>query len=795
MKRIHLLRSILLMALILAAILADGSSQVEADGTLGDGPNPIGQQYGATRSIDVDADAACTNTLDRGDLIDFHAYSHEVVSGNGNRWFFAFVIDSAASLTTDSIDSPTYIIVLDDPASAGANGLDTIPFWSNTAPYSTGWTRNMETPGTHFVGCYPKSEAQLQCALYNNRKQELIPPWLSWTVDTAVRGGRRYVEVAIPDDADVPLYLRNNSPINAMVISTYNSDDWGNPIDAVGRAVSLSCHNSQKTGGTGRAFVASDLIATQANCKSSGRPTDNGANARQCLSSPRRDAVHPINPGATCSQTINGVWVDGEVDSAMYTLLAEDTYAGPYSGGQEALSDFDGESAAYKYYADSNAGTSTFGSGSNLYDISINGAKKGAADVERVYARADSEYLYLIIEGPSALGGLGSMTGEPTDRSNLYIALDTPRVVSSTDTGGTAAESANAPASRRVNFKGWAPDYVIEVVWAGDDTTADNVHLYKWTSSTTWVNRGDFQTVLGIHSGPTSGPRLFGRSATGDDGDRKGRYEFAFRWNEIGGVLSSTDQLRLSVYTTGDSNLSGGADDWDVFDQGPGIGQGGSGLGGHEQVGDDPGDGDSSSQSGGESDEVGYVGQTDITTDVEPASDRTSRDVDTIEGYYVFTPNAQLISCSPLALSLATMSATVIGNSIEVTWDTVSEVDHAGFNLYRDTTPDGPGVRLNGDLIPSQGSGSPEGFHYSYRDTGMLEPDTTYYYTLEDVELGGVATRHESVGVLYSGGPTAIALTGFTAAAAGQLLVGLAMIGGVVLIGTVLRRQTKCWRQ
>ena len=71
---------------------------------------------------------------------------------------------------------------------------------------------------------------------------------------------------------------------------------------------------------------------------------------------------------------------------------------------------------------------------------------------------------------------------------------------------------------------------------------------------------------------------------------------------------------------------------------------------------------------------------------------------------------------------------------------------------------------MNPSLIPSQGSGSPGEYHYSYLDNGWLAPDTTYYYWLEDVSTTGVATRHEPVSVLYTGSPTAVSLSRFGAA-------------------------------
>ena len=63
---------------------------------------------------------------------------------------------------------------------------------------------------------------------------------------------------------------------------------------------------------------------------------------------------------------------------------------------------------------------------------------------------------------------------------------------------------------------------------------------------------------------------------------------------------------------------------------------------------------------------------------------------------------------APSAITLASFTAAAQSDD-QVTWDTASELDNAGFNLYRDTTPGSIGVKLNDALIPSQGPNSPEG--------------------------------------------------------------------------------------
>ena len=89
-------------------------------------------------------------------------------------------------------------------------------------------------------------------------------------------------------------------------------------------------------------------------------------------------------------------------------------------------------------------------------------------------------------------------------------------------------------------------------------------------------------------------------------------------------------------------------------------------------------------------------------------------------------------------------TATVI-----VEWTTESEVNLAGFNIYRSESPDGPYVKLNDTLIPA-GPDPVTGGRYSYTDQ-TAEPGVTYYYQWEDVELDGTATMHGPIVAVSEG--------------------------------------------
>ena len=81
-----------------------------------------------------------------------------------------------------------------------------------------------------------------------------------------------------------------------------------------------------------------------------------------------------------------------------------------------------------------------------------------------------------------------------------------------------------------------------------------------------------------------------------------------------------------------------------------------------------------------------------------------------------------------------------------VEWTTETEVETAGFNLYRSESPAGPYVKVNPALIP--GASDPLlGGRYVYTDTNVIA-GRTYYYKLEDVELDGAITLHGPIEVV-----------------------------------------------
>ena len=123
------------------------------------------------------------------------------------------------------------------------------------------------------------------------------------------------------------------------------------------------------------------------------------------------------------------------------------------------------------------------------------------------------------------------------------------------------------------------------------------------------------------------------------------------------------------------------------------------------------------------------------------------------------TPDIGADEVTPLATILASFDARGGVDRVAVTWETASELDTAGFNLYRADDSVGPQTLLA--YLPSQAPGSVQGFAYSYEDLAV-QPGQTYWYWLEIVSLGGATTLHGPISATMST-PTAVTVSGMSA--------------------------------
>lgn len=124
---------------------------------------------------------------------------------------------------------------------------------------------------------------------------------------------------------------------------------------------------------------------------------------------------------------------------------------------------------------------------------------------------------------------------------------------------------------------------------------------------------------------------------------------------------------------------------------------------------------------------------------------------------------ATLVTSTPLAVTLASFDAQSQDSAVLVTWETVSEIDNAGFNLYRtDAAGNSPEP---GDLlvfVPSAAPGSGQGSRCQWIDPA-IEPSTAVFYWLESVDLNGDTDLHGPVRVDMQA-PTSVRLMQFDAA-------------------------------
>ena len=86
-------------------------------------------------------------------------------------------------------------------------------------------------------------------------------------------------------------------------------------------------------------------------------------------------------------------------------------------------------------------------------------------------------------------------------------------------------------------------------------------------------------------------------------------------------------------------------------------------------------------------------------------------------------------------IELSYFNSISLNGQVKLTWETASEIDNAGFNLYRSETDNGEYAKINGSLIPAEGS-STQGTAYEFVDTGV-QNGKTYYYKLESINLSG----------------------------------------------------------
>ena len=118
---------------------------------------------------------------------------------------------------------------------------------------------------------------------------------------------------------------------------------------------------------------------------------------------------------------------------------------------------------------------------------------------------------------------------------------------------------------------------------------------------------------------------------------------------------------------------------------------------------------------------------------------------DLLAGKATRSPRLSILLLLLFGVSLAGCAAPV-----RVTWKTETEMNTAGFNLYRGTSPEGPfDTKVNAELIPPS-SDPLTGKEYMYVDT-TAQGRATYYYELQEVERDGRVNRFGPISVQTGG--------------------------------------------
>lgn len=132
-----------------------------------------------------------------------------------------------------------------------------------------------------------------------------------------------------------------------------------------------------------------------------------------------------------------------------------------------------------------------------------------------------------------------------------------------------------------------------------------------------------------------------------------------------------------------------------------------------------------------------------------------------------------LLIIAAISVAVIVILSTNPSPAVTIEWSTASELNTAGFNLYRADKADGPFTQINSELIPA----SPDplvGGSYAYTDT-QVAAGQTYFYKLEDVETGGAKSDQGTVQVTAEGGLSPVLIIG------GGIIAGL-LVGVIAFI-------------
>ena len=114
-----------------------------------------------------------------------------------------------------------------------------------------------------------------------------------------------------------------------------------------------------------------------------------------------------------------------------------------------------------------------------------------------------------------------------------------------------------------------------------------------------------------------------------------------------------------------------------------------------------------------------------------------------ILGEFTCVSTTTTTTSPPTLISLAEFKATPGSGKVTLIWITASEIDTAGFNIYRSTEENGAYEKINSALIKATGSAG-AGAAYRFVDSAVKNRKT-YWYKLEDVDVNGKSAMNGPV--------------------------------------------------
>ncbi|MFZ2631076.1 MAG: LamG-like jellyroll fold domain-containing protein [Desulfosalsimonadaceae bacterium] len=92
----------------------------------------------------------------------------------------------------------------------------------------------------------------------------------------------------------------------------------------------------------------------------------------------------------------------------------------------------------------------------------------------------------------------------------------------------------------------------------------------------------------------------------------------------------------------------------------------------------------------------------------------------------------------PLAITLASFTAMAVEGCVDISWETATEINTAGFYVWRSDNPLTGFVRLDNSFVSSRSVAETMGAKYTFRDCGVdFTGGKTYYYIIEEIEIDG----------------------------------------------------------